>query len=100
MTLEEAASHCESAWSSYAAKHGISREPDAFYLLKMQEELGELTRHFLEMNGNEYKSVADDKLKRKFADDCASLVGNALVLARHFNVDLPSTIVEKFPVAD
>jgi len=62
MTLEEAASHCESAWSSYAAKHGISREPDAFYLLKMQEELGELTRHF--------------------------------------NVDLPSTIVEKFPVAD
>ena len=66
----------------------------------MQEELGELTRHFLEMNGNEYKSVADDKLKRKFAGDCASLVGNALVLARHFNVDLPSTIVEKFPVAD
>ena len=100
MTLEEAANHCERAWSSYATKHGISREPDAFYLLKMQEELGELTRHFLEMNGNEHKSVTDDKLKRKFAGDCASLVGNALVLARHFNVDLSSVIVEKFPIAD
>jgi hypothetical protein len=52
------------------------------------------------MNGNEHKSVTDDKLKRKFAGDCASLVGNALILARHFNVDISSVIVEKFPVAD
>ena len=47
MTLEEAANHCERAWSSYATKHGIRREPDAFFLLKIQEKLGELTRHFL-----------------------------------------------------
>lgn len=100
MNLEEAAEQCERAWSSYARKHGIKREPDAFYLLKMQEELGELTRHFLEMNGNEHKSVTDDKLRRKFAGDCASLVGNSLILARHFDVDLSSVIVEKFPVDD
>jgi hypothetical protein len=73
MTLEEAANHCERAWSSYATKHGISREPDVFYLLKMQEELGELTRHFLEMSGNEHKSATDDKLKRKFAATARAL---------------------------
>ena len=98
VTLEEAANHCERAWGSYATKHGIRREPDGFYLLKMQEELGELTRHFLEMHGNEHKSITDDKLRRRFAGDCASLVGNALVLARHFKVDLSSMILEKFPV--
>lgn len=100
MTLEEAASHCERAWRSYATKHNILREPDAFFLLKIQEELGELTRHFLEMRGNEHKSVTDEKLRHEFAGDCASLVGNALILARHFRVDLSSMILEKFPVGD
>jgi hypothetical protein len=100
VTLEEAAKQCERAWSFYAIKHGIRRELDASFLLKSQEELGELTSYFLEMGGNEHKSLTDDKLRHKFAGDCASLVGNALILARHFNVDLSSVIPEKFPVGE
>lgn len=98
MNLKELALHCEKAWSQYAEKFQINRD-DVFYLFKMQEELGELTRSFLELRGSEKKSKSSkDELKNKFASDVASLVGNALILALHFDVDLETNIKAKFPV--
>jgi hypothetical protein len=99
MTLKEAADHCETAWSAYALRHGIRRDSDEFYLLKMQEELGELSRRWLEMTKGEHTREDEPTLRRKFEGDCASLVGNALILARRFKIDLNQRIVEKFPVA-
>src|SRR5215472_8356853 len=99
MTLKEAADHCETAWSAYAHRHGIRRDGDEFYLLKMQEELDELSRHWLEMTKGEHTREDEPTLRPKYEGDCASLVGNALILARHFDVDLDQRIVEKFPVA-
>jgi len=55
MTLQDAALHCEKAWSHYAKQNDIIRY-DEFYLFKIQEELGELTRSFLELRGSESKS--------------------------------------------
>lgn len=99
MNLKEAAQHCAKAWGQYAEKFGIERRDDEFYLLKMQEELGELVRSFLELRGSEKKrKLSEDELKKKFAGDCASLVGNALILAQHFGIDLEKTLKEKFPV--
>ncbi len=98
MDLKEAAQHCTKAWGQYAEKFGIQRD-DEFYLFKMQEELGELVRSFLELRGSEKKrKLSEDELKKKFAGDCASLVGNALILAQHFGIDLEKTLKEKFPV--
>ena len=96
MTLTEAADHCERAWAAYARRFGIRRDNDAFFLLKMQEELGELTRRFLEITGGEHQTKEEGALRRKFEGDCASVVGNALILARRFGVDLESRIIEKF----
>jgi len=98
MELNEAAEYCERGWNAYAMAHGIKRD-DVFYLLKLQEELGELTRRFLELRKQE--SVGDaGKLREKFAGDCASIVGNALILARHFAVDLETYIRTKFALRD
>jgi NTP pyrophosphatase (non-canonical NTP hydrolase) len=100
MNLKEIALHCEKAWDQYAEKFQIHRD-DEFYLLKMQEELGELSRAFLELRGSEKKRKSSpEELKKKFADDIAVLVGNALILAHHFNIDLETTIKSKFPVMD
>lgn len=98
MTIQEVALHCEKAWSQFAEKHNITRD-DPFYLFKMQEELGELTRSFLELRGSEKKTETDDKIRQKFEGDCASLVGNALILALHFGIEIEKTIHEKFPVS-
>jgi NTP pyrophosphatase (non-canonical NTP hydrolase) len=98
MNLKEAALYCDKAWGQYAEKNQIRRY-DEFYFLKMQEELGELSRSFLELRGSEKKhKSSEDELKKKFAADIAVLVGNALILAHHFNVDLEATIKEKFAV--
>jgi NTP pyrophosphatase (non-canonical NTP hydrolase) len=99
MNLKEAALHCEKAWSQFAEKFQIHRD-DEFYLFKMQEELGELTRAFLELRGSEKTSkTTAEELKKQLASDIASLVGNALILALHFDVDLEATIKHKFPIA-
>jgi NTP pyrophosphatase (non-canonical NTP hydrolase) len=98
MNLKEMALHCEKAWKQYAEKFQIQRD-DVFYLLKMQEELGELTRAFLELRGSEKKRKSTpEELKKKFSEDIAVLVGNALILAHHFEIDLEATIKTKFPV--
>ena len=73
MDLEEAAQHCEKTWAAYAKKHNIKRDYDAFYLFKMQEELGELVRTFLEMKQSEHSKKNPEELKRKFAGDCTSV---------------------------
>lgn len=92
MNIKEAAQHCNKAWSQYAKKFNIHRD-DEFYLFKLQEELGELTRAFLELRGSENKgNLTQDELHRKFASDVASMVGNALILAEHFEVDLESIL--------
>src|SRR5580658_6990574 len=99
MNLKEAALHCDKAWGQFAEKFQIRRD-DEFYLFKMQEELGELTRIFLELRGSEKKRNATmDELKKEFASDIAVLVGNALILAHHFGVDLEANIKAKFPIS-
>jgi NTP pyrophosphatase (non-canonical NTP hydrolase) len=100
MNLREVSLLCEKAWSQHAAKFHINRD-DVFYLLKMQEELGELTRTFLELRGSEKKRTTNiDELKKQFAADIAVLIGNALILAHHFDVDLEANIKAKFPVVE
>lgn len=98
MNLKEAALHCEAAWSQYAEENKLIRD-DEFYFFKMQEELGELTRSFLELRGSErQKRDSKEALRKKFEGDCASLIGNALILARHFGVNIENTIKEKFSI--
>ena len=100
MNLKDAAAHCDKAWSQYAEKHQIKRD-DEFYFFKMQEELGELIRAFLELRGSEKQRKSSiEELKSRLASDITSLVGNALILSKHFEVDLEKTLKQKFPVLD
>jgi hypothetical protein len=41
---------------------------------------------------------AESELKRKFEGDIVSVVGNALILAHQYNIDLEKVIPKKFPV--
>ena len=98
MDINKLANHCSAAWQSFALKHGIHR-PDEFYLLKLQEELGELTRSYMELKGMEKSKHNDDLAKiQQFHGDCASVIGNALIMGLHFKVDLVEKIQEKFPL--
>jgi len=53
---------------------------------------------YLEMTNAEHTRRDEPALRRKFEEDCASLVGNALIPAKHFKVALDKRIIEKLPL--
>lgn len=75
----------------YAAEHGIDRSGD-WALLKVQEELGELTAEHLRMSGRA-RGVADaDKL----GDEAADMLGMLLIYCDRAGVDLEQAMQRKW----
>ncbi|HEV7320701.1 MAG TPA: pyrophosphatase [Ensifer sp.] len=89
-------SQFEAASDGYATEHGIERDPD-WFVLKMQEELGELTQVWNKLSGRgrtHGKSELD--LKSQMADETADLLGHVLLFAHHHKLDLASAIERKW----
>ena len=82
--------------SQYTSSYHI--EPTATWLLlKLQEELGELTQSYLRMTGQTraQAGLPADR-RRAFEDELADVVCIALLLARHEHLDLESAISRKW----
>ncbi|UFS60662.1 pyrophosphohydrolase domain-containing protein [Subtercola endophyticus] len=96
MNLEEASEAVESVSQVYAAKFGIDRT-DVWFLLKLQEELGELTQAFVNLKGmGKDRGQSDADKRTAFADECADVVAHVLLLARNEGVNLEAAIEEKW----
>ncbi|HEV7305836.1 pyrophosphatase [Ensifer sp.] len=94
--LERLGSQFETASAGYAAAHGIERDPD-WFILKMQEELGELTQAWNKLSGRgrtHGRSAKD--LRTSLADETADLLGHVLLFARHHDLDLSAAIARKW----
>ncbi|WP_439328893.1 pyrophosphatase [Devosia geojensis] len=80
----------------YARVFSIERDGD-WYLLKLQEELGELTAEVLRASGRGRKGDATDAaIAEKLADETADLLGSLLLFARHHGVDLEAALARKW----
>jgi NTP pyrophosphatase (non-canonical NTP hydrolase) len=79
----------------YAANFGIARTGD-WFVLKVQEELGELTQAYLALTGQSRRQGAPETLHAAFEDEVADLLCQLLLLARHHRVDLPTAIGRKW----
>ena len=75
----------------YAAEHGIERDRD-WALLKLQEELGELTAEHLRMSGRA-RGAADPKA---LADEAADVLGMLLIYCDRAGVDLNAAMQRKW----
>jgi len=94
--LRDLATHFEKASESYAAAHGITRDAD-WFLLKLQEELGELTQAFNRKTGRgRRKGLSDDELAMALADETADVLGHILLFARSHDIDLAAAIERKW----
>ncbi|MGF0538014.1 hypothetical protein ACQQ2Q_08475 [Agrobacterium sp. ES01] len=80
----------------YAGVHGIDRTPD-WYLLKLTEELGELTAEHLLLNGLA-RPVADGSGGRRGAleDEAADLFGQLVLYLRANEIDIEAAIERKW----
>ena len=75
----------------YAAEHGIERDRD-WALLKLQEELGELTAEHLRLT-RRARGQADPQ---KLADEAADVMGMLLIYCDRAGIDLEQAMQRKW----
>ena len=86
----------EMASTAYADANGITRNDD-WFILKMQEELGELTQVWIKLTARGRKrGKSDDELRHDLADEAADLLGHILLFANRNDIALASAIKRKW----
>ena len=94
--LTELTAAVESISRRYAERFGIDRTDD-WFLMKLQEELGELTQvHLQRRRLARTKGMTPDELDRAFASEVADVLGQLLLLAHHHGIDLEQAMREKW----
>ncbi|GCA51904.1 MULTISPECIES: pyrophosphatase [Sinorhizobium] len=97
--LNELRRKFEKASAGYAAMHSISRDPD-WFILKLQEEMGELTQAWNNATGRgRDRQVSPETLRQSIADETADLLGHVLLFAHHNDIDLAAAIERKWKFA-
>jgi len=80
----------------YAERCDIARDDD-WYLLKLQEELGELVQVHLRLTGRgRLKGQSAEALQGARADEAADLFCQLLLYCRRFDIDLDAAIARKW----
>lgn len=96
MELDALADRLERISVAYAAREGFTRDDD-WFLLKLVEELGELTQVVLARTGRGKDRGWDAaEVDLRLAQECADLLGHVLLLARRHGVDLDAAVEEKW----
>jgi NTP pyrophosphatase (non-canonical NTP hydrolase) len=94
--LKDLADRFEQASETYAVSNGITRNED-WFILKMQEELGELTQVWMKLTGRgRLRGKSAGELSRDLADETADLFGHILLFARRNGIDLGSAVARKW----
>jgi len=94
MDLQELTEAVEAISRRYATNFGIERNGD-WFVLKLQEELGELTQAYLALTGQSRRST-EPGLKDKLGDEVADLLCQLLLMARHAEIDVPEAVRRKW----
>jgi len=82
----------------YTGKFGIKRDAD-WFILKLQEELGELTQSYLMMVGQaRKKEKSKEEIVQDFRKEVADVFSHVLLLAKHHKIDLEKEVEEKWLV--
>jgi NTP pyrophosphatase (non-canonical NTP hydrolase) len=80
----------------YGEVVGFERNPD-WFLLKLQEEMGELTQAYLQHTGRaRTKGMTAEQIRETFHQEFADVICQLILLARQHDVDLPREIQRKW----
>jgi NTP pyrophosphatase (non-canonical NTP hydrolase) len=94
--LRRLSDEVEAVSVGYASALGIERDA-TWFLLKLQEEVGELTQAFLMRTGQaRAKGNSPQQLDEKFRAEMADVLSHVLLLARHHGVDLQGEVERKW----
>ena len=98
MELQQLADEVETVSKLYASKYRIDRDA-TWFLLKLQEEVGELTQAFLMKAGQARdKGRSREQIDSDFRSEVADVFCQVLLMARHHGIDLESEVKQKWLV--
>jgi NTP pyrophosphatase (non-canonical NTP hydrolase) len=98
MHIDELSDEVESVSAFYADRHSIDRTDD-WFVLKLNEEVGELTQAYLARAGQARdKGRSTIELEEDFRSELADVLAQVLLLARRFDVNLPDEVARKWLV--
>ncbi|ONI69955.1 pyrophosphatase [Kribbella sp. ALI-6-A] len=96
MDITELSDRAERISARYGDHLGIERDGD-WFLLKLQEELGELTQSYLQVTGRaRTKGLTAEEIREDFEVEFADVLCQLLLLARHHKVDVPAAVERKW----
>ena len=94
--LRDLQAQFETASAGYAAANGLVRDPD-WFILKLQEEVGELTQVWNKLSGRGRRhGRTEDELRESLADEAADALGHVLLFAQTNGLDLAAAIERKW----
>lgn len=94
--LTELSERLEKLSVRYGEHLGFERDPD-WFLLKLQEEMGELTQAYLQHTGRaRTKGLTPEEIRTGFHQEFADVFCQLILLARQHEVDLPGEIERKW----
>jgi NTP pyrophosphatase (non-canonical NTP hydrolase) len=80
----------------YAERFGVKRT-SPWFLLKLQEEVGELTQAYLQATGQgRDKGRTADELRQDLEAEVADVLAMLLLFARHHDVDVDAALERKW----
>ena len=80
----------------YSKKFGIQRDSN-WFILKLQEELGELIQSYLMMIGQaRKKEKTEEELIHDFHKEVADVFAHVLLLAKHHKINLEKEVKDKW----
>jgi NTP pyrophosphatase (non-canonical NTP hydrolase) len=86
----------ESASQKYADANGIVRDSD-WFMLKLQEEVGEVTQAWNRLSGRgRSKGKTQEEMRQELADETADLLGHVLLLAYQNGLDIEASVKRKW----
>lgn len=81
---------------TYATRNDMARDDD-WYLLKIQEELGELTAEYLKTTARgRHKGADAATIRQALEDEAADVLAMLLLFARHNEIDLDAALTRKW----
>lgn len=82
----------------YTTKYNILRD-DNWFILKLQEEVGELIQCYLMLSGKaRTKGKTKEQIQLDFNKEVADVLCHTLLLARHYGIDLDKEVRDKWLV--
>ena len=96
MDTYETTERIERISAHYAERFGLERSQE-WFMLKLQEEMGELTQAFMNLHGmGRDRGQTGEEIRQDFVDECADVFGQFLLFARHHGVDLDQAVAHKW----